>query len=318
MAMTTAATPALDPRRPFTRADAVAAGLEPKLLRGSRFRRLFRGVYVLREVPVSPFVRTQAALVLHPPTAFASHVSAARVYRLPVPELPSEHVSVGDPADRRTRPGIVSHLASGTTAADIVTYRGVRVAAPFRMFVQLASLLSLVDLVVVGDAMLRVFDIRATRLVQECEASNGRSACAARKAAAFVRDEVDSPMETRLRMLIVLAGLPEPVVNHKIRDEHGNVVIRLDLSYPDLKLIIEYDGRQHAEDTGQWNRDLERREIFDDTQWRILVVTAKGIYREPTRTLARIRRALVNRGCPAVPRQLCEDWRCYFPDRERG
>jgi very-short-patch-repair endonuclease len=102
-------------------------------------------------------------------------------------------------------------------------------------------------------------------------------------------------------------------VNHKIRDEHGNVVIRLDLSYPGLRLIIEYDGRQHAEDTRQWNRDLERREIFDDMEWRILVVTAKGIYKEPENTLARVRKALVNRGCADVPRQLSEHWRPHFP-----
>ncbi|HZJ05936.1 MAG TPA: hypothetical protein VFD59_10750 [Nocardioidaceae bacterium] len=43
---------------------------------------------------------------------------------------------------------------------------------------------------------------------------------------------------------------------------------------------------QHAEDPKQWNRDLERREVFDDIEWWILVVTAKGVYREPERTLA--------------------------------
>jgi very-short-patch-repair endonuclease len=32
-----------------------------------------------------------------------------------------------------------------------------------------------------------------------------------------------------------------------------------DPSYPGLKLIIECDGRQHAENTGQWRRDLSRR-----------------------------------------------------------
>lgn len=91
--------------------------------------------------------------------------------------------------------------------------------------------------------------------------------------------------------------------------------MRLDLSYPGLRLIIEYDGRQHAEDTGQWNGDLERREVWDDTEWRILVVTAKGIYVEPDRTLERIRRTLVSRGCTTVPRHLVEDWRPYLPGR---
>ncbi|MGI8888357.1 MAG: hypothetical protein ACR2GB_05220, partial [Nocardioidaceae bacterium] len=36
----------LDTRRPFTRADAVSAGISGQLFRGSQFRRIFRGVYI--------------------------------------------------------------------------------------------------------------------------------------------------------------------------------------------------------------------------------------------------------------------------------
>lgn len=45
--------PEFDTRRPFTRADAIAAGVKPGLFRGSRFRRLFRGVYIDSGVPVT-------------------------------------------------------------------------------------------------------------------------------------------------------------------------------------------------------------------------------------------------------------------------
>src|SRR5690242_8769692 len=121
MALPTAEKP-LDIRRPFTRAQAVAAGISPKLLRGSRFRRLFRGVYLSAEVPVNPLVRAQAALVLHPPTAFASHVTAARLYGLPVPSFPGEHVCVLRSADRRGQPGLTSHVAPA--GARVVKYRG--------------------------------------------------------------------------------------------------------------------------------------------------------------------------------------------------
>ena len=303
----------LDTRRPFTKADAVACGIDPKLLRGSRFRRIFRGVYVERSTPADAFVRAEAALVLHPAGAFASHVTAARVYGLPVPHCPEEHVSVLRQEDRRSRPGLRSHVAGADR--QVLVHRGVRVSHPLQMFVELASVLSLVDLVIVGDALLKAFRLRAERLVSWCAGSRDRHAVRARAAAALVREEVDSPMETRLRLLIVLAGLPEPVVNHKIRDERGHVRLRLDLSYPHLRLIVEYDGRQHAEDTRQWNRDLDRREYFDDEEWRIIVVTAAGIFREPERTLQRVRRALVRRGCPGVPRHLDDAWRSHFPAR---
>ena len=184
---------------------------------------------------------------------------------------------------------------------------------PYRMFVELASILSLVDLVVVGDAMLKLFEVPASALVEACARSTDQHAAKARQAAAYCRVGVDSPMETRLRMLIVLAGLPEPEVDHRLYDEQGRLRRRLDLSYPALRLIVEYDGRQHADSVKQWNGDLDRREEFDDDGWKILVVTAKGIYREPLRTLERVRRNLVARGCRGV--RLSDAWRPHFPGR---
>ena len=82
-------------------------------------------------------------------------------------------------------------------------------------------------------------------------------------------------METRLRMVIVLAGLPEPKVNHVLPDLAGEWLARLDLSYPAYRLIIEYDGRQHAEDSRQWHRDLERREQLETLGWQLVIVTSK-------------------------------------------
>lgn len=305
--------PVLDTRRPFTRADAIAAGISPKTLRGSRFRRIFRGVYVAADVEVNPFVRAQAALALHPDGAFASHTSAAHVYRIPVPDLADVHVSVTEAADRRARSGIVPHVAARDT--HVVEHRSVRVANLFTMFVQLASLLDLVDLVVAGDAMVRTLSVKPDQLIAACVGSDDLHSAAAERAARLVREGVDSPMETRLRLLIVLAGLPEPVVNFKVRDADGEVLRRLDLSYPEQRLMVEYDGRQHVEIINQWEGDLDRREEFDDTGWKILVVTAKGIYKEPWRTLERVHRNLIERGHPSLPRQLSDEWRVHFPGR---
>lgn len=181
----------LDLSRPFTRADAVRAGIDPKLLRESRFRRLFRGVYVLRSTEVNPLVRAQAALVVHPPVAFASHVSAARVYGLPVPHFPDEHVSVLRQEDRRRRPGIVSHVARPGALVRMV--HGVPVSPPLQMFVELASMLALVDLVVVGDAMVKMFGIDVVELTSWCASSRDPHAPAARVAAGYVR----APRSTR-------------------------------------------------------------------------------------------------------------------------
>lgn len=304
----------LDTSKPFTRAQAVAAGIDPRLLRSKAFRRIFKGVYVSADRPPSSLLQAEAVLCIHPPGAFVSHVTAGRVYGVPLPHHADEHVSVFTEEDRRRRKGVVCHLAQPDARVGVL--RGTRISMPVRLFIELASMLSLVDLVIVGDFMVRKDWTTPAQLVASCRDSNDRHAAAALRAALYVRDGVDSPMETRLRMLIVLAGLPEPQVNFKVRDEYGSVLRRFDLSYPDLKLIVEYDGRQHAEDTVQYDIDIYRREDLDRWGWRIVVVTAKGIYQKPEETLFRVHRELKERRAPGLPRQLSDAWRAHFPVRE--
>lgn len=306
---TTLTTP-LDVRRPFTRADAIAAGIDPRLLRGKGFRRIFKGVYVSSTTHPTPVQRVEAALCLHPPDAFASHVSAARVYDVPVPHHAAEHVSVFDADDRRRRPQIACHVASAE--ASVVRHQGVRVSSPAAMFVELASLLSLVDLVVVGDALVRRGAFTSDELVDACARSADRYAACALRAATYVRDGVDSPMETRLRMLLVLAGLPEPTVNVPVHSDDRTVIRRFDLAYRRWRVIVEYDGRQHAEDPEQYDRDIHRREELDRTGWRVVVVTAQGIYRRPEQTLRRVRDALRDRGATGLPTRFDDAWRAHF------
>ncbi|HEV2928595.1 MAG TPA: hypothetical protein VGW74_07875, partial [Propionibacteriaceae bacterium] len=113
----------------------------------------------------------------------------------------------------------------------------------------------------------------------------------ARRVAALARVDVGSPTETRLRVLIVLAGL----------------------AYEQLRLIVEYDGRQHAHDTQQWLTDIFRREELDQMRWRLVVVTAEGIYQQPLQALVRVRDALIERGATNIRRTFKHQWRVHFP-----
>jgi very-short-patch-repair endonuclease len=51
-------------------------------------------------------------------------------------------------------------------------------------------------------------------------------------------------MESRLRLLVVLSGLPEPVTQHPVQTLRG--VYRLDLAWPSVRVALEYDGRHHV------------------------------------------------------------------------
>jgi len=306
----TAAEPGFDPASPFLRRTALAAGVTPKQLRGPGFRLVLPGVYVAAATVVTPLVRARAALLPYGDVARASHASAARVHDLPVPTDPLEHVSVPRAGLRRRHRGVQAHVGHDPGAQ---TVRGVRVSGPRRLFVELAGSLSLVDLVVLGDAMVRRRLVTPAALVTYCAGSSHRDAAAAREAAAYVREDVDSPMETRLRMLLVLAGLPEPVINLKVRDEDGEVVRRYDLSYPDVRLAVEYNGKVHVLTPEDWEADLERRDAVDDSDWRLLVVISSGIFARPHETVRRVHRALLARGLAGVPARLSDEWRAHFP-----
>lgn len=306
--------PALDTRRPFTRADAIAAGISPRALRGSRFRRIFRDVYIRAKVRPSELERAQAALLLHPDEAFASHTTAARLYGVVVPDSSLVHVSVLEAKNRRWTVGVKPHVAPKHT--HVVKHRGVRVSSPARMFIELVAVLDFVDLVVAGDSLLRVFGMKAHQLRAHLDPIRDYWSGAARYAAGFVRDDVDSPMETRLRMLIVLAGLPEPEVNVEIRDDNGDVLLRFDLLYRERRLAVEYEGRQHVEVIENWEGDIDRDELGDNLGYRILKVTSKGIWVEPGRTVERVWTALSRLG-PLVSRPN-DEWQRHFPGRRQA
>ena len=186
-------------------------------------------------------------------------------------------------------------------------------STPEQTFIDMAAIgVNLVDLVVLGDAMLKAKLTTVPTLIEAIEAWHGYGTRLALRAAGLMREGVDSPMETRVRLLIVLAGLPEPTVNVIVRGEDGSWRMRFDLCYLNQRLILEYDGRRHADSPEQWERDLCRREDLDRMDYRLLVVTSRGIYNEPQRTLERVREALRERGV-RVPLRFKNEWRRHFP-----
>lgn len=221
------------------------------------------------------------------------------------------HITVPEHGDRLRRQGVKSHL--GHAAARRTLRTGIPLSTPEQTFIDLAATgINLIDLVVLGDAMLKAELTTIPTLMEAIEAWQGHGTRLALRAARLMREGVDSPMETRVRLLIVLAGLPEPTVNVIVRGEDGSWRMRFDLCYIKQRLIVEYDGRRHADSPEQWERDIFRREDLDRMDYRLIVVTSRGIYSEPYRTLERVRDALRERGV-RVPSQFKNEWRRHFP-----
>jgi very-short-patch-repair endonuclease len=306
MALTAPGTHPFDPKQPFSRAQARAAGIGLKTLLSGRFQKVFYDCYVSSNVPLTTKLRAKAALGISPPGSFVSHSTAARIWGGIVPDTPDVHVTVPGKAGRTSRQGVKAHARHDGTA--VTRFRNLPVTTPEQTFLNLATGLDLVALVVLGDSLIRAGRTSAAVLRDAATAWRGSGAKLARRAAQYVRDGVDSAMESRLRMLLVLAGLPAPEVNFILRHPDGSWWMRFDMCYPSLKLIIEYDGRQHAEDSNQWLHDLRRRESLDRMGWRVIVITKHDYYETPEDVLIRVRNALIERGMIGVRRRFRPEW----------
>lgn len=298
------------PPGPFLGSDALRSGVSARTLHGPSVVRLFHGVYVASCIRVTVELMARAALLVAPERAVVARYTAARLWGGVVPDSP--HVHVSHPRQDRLRMSGIDARVSA--CPQVTTRRGVPLTTPAQTFVDLAADLDLVDLVVLGDSLVRRSVVSTSQLVEMARNYQGRGARLARRAAALVRDRVDSPMETRVRLLMVLAGLPEPVVNLTFRSEHGEWRYRLDLAYPQWKVAVEYDGRQHAESTSQWASDVRRREWFDGEGWRFVVVLSGDLYRTPSGTLGRVVDTVRQQG--GRVRIRSQEWRRHFPDRE--
>ncbi|MFI7061479.1 hypothetical protein ACIBL3_10880 [Kribbella sp. NPDC050124] len=260
-------------------------------------------MYVAADVPLSLHLRVEAALLLAP-DGVLSHHTALALWGASGPADERVHVSVRhDPT--RSAPRVRGLVAHQVRQLDRRTVNGLPVTSPERTFLDLAGGSDLTSLVIAGDSLVRRTAATPESLAASAEATAGaRGIRRARQAARLVRGGVDSPMETHLRLLLVLAGLPEPTVGHVVRDSDGGWLAMPDLAYPEFKIAIEYDGRHHLDDVAQWQRDIRRRENLERAGWLVRVVTARDLLSAPATVVARITTDLRARHHPAARRDL--------------
>ncbi|MGL5864937.1 MAG: hypothetical protein ACRCYX_03565 [Dermatophilaceae bacterium] len=293
---------------PFLARESEVLGVSRHERAGSSFRSVFRGVVVDARVPDTLVVRSRAALLLAPEGGVVSHFTAARLWGGRVPDNEWVHVSFMRDVRFRVR-GIKPHRFRHRL--DITKWHGLPLTSPEQTFCHMAKFLGLIDLVALGDALVRKHRFTAAHLRGYAEGWEGQFHNEVVAAARLVRERVDSSPETALRLLIVLAGLPEPDVDIRIRDADGNVRFRIDLGYEGERLAIEYDGRWHAADE-QRAKDLARRtHLSDEEGWTFVVVTGDELYGGAETLLERITAAARNAGI-CVPNVPSQAWRQHF------
>jgi hypothetical protein len=240
--------------------------------------------------------------LLRPGEAF-SHATAAAVFQLPMPEQADALHVLAPPGVARARGrGVVGHAASGPVP--IVLHDGLPVVTPAQLWCQLANDLSVYDLVALGDAIVtqpRRGEVRTGALATCDELHDAATRWGTRRGARTIaaalpriRAGAESPKETHLRLALVDAGLPEPVLNEPVRLPSGRVV-HPDLAYPAQRIALEYLGDTHRTNRRRWQEDVRRRRELAAAGWWVVEVTAEDLEANRVEFIAGVRDLLARR-----------------------
>ena len=281
--------PASLTRNPFTLSDAARAGLKRWHLEGARWRRVGPSTYIDARLTDSPMLQLNAAALRLPAGGAFSGMTAAWLHGLDVPACDPIEITVPKEAGAGARTGMAlrrARLAKG----EIVKVRGLPATSIVRTVRDVCARLELAEAVVLCDMALHA------RMVTEAELHEVASRCSGARGIATLRDALvhiepaaESPMESRLRMLLVLAGLPRPEAQVPVRDRWHRFIGRPDLFYRLSRLGLEYDGGTHRESLAEDNR---RQNRLLDAGVRLLRFTAGDIFNTPDVVVSQVRSAL--------------------------
>jgi hypothetical protein len=289
----------------FTFAQARAAGVSRQMLRGRRIRRLFPDVYTTASTTVTLDLQVRAALLTLPDDAAASHTTALHLRGVSVGQPWPLHFSTNTSGQTRIT-NLVLHRRLGRLHP--VDIDGIPVLGADRTFVDSATILRLRDLVVAGDWLIHLGQTTLDQMIEYAFARHLDGVRRARRASMLVREGVESPRETVVRLLLKFARLPEPLVNRIIVDDNGEFLARGDLVYESYKVLVEYDGWHHERDARQRQRDRERREQLEAAGWRVIVVTSQDL-EAPNVIPLRVHAALASRGYRGPRPHMNAVWR---------
>jgi hypothetical protein len=241
--------------RPFHVREALALGLTRNQLQSRCWVRLFRGVYVHSSVPITDAIRYEAIRLFVPADAAVTGLTAAWLFGVWTPP-PGQPVPLEFGLPLRRSAFIVSAgrgrrivLDDGDTGE----FGGFLVTTPERTCFGLMAATTPTEAVVWADAFLQAGLATPNGLRRYAdERPHWPQVRKVRTALTRARVGARSPMETRLRLVVVDGGLPEPTwLNKRFYDARGNLLGEVDMGYDHPGVTepwfgMEFDGAYHG------------------------------------------------------------------------
>lgn len=248
-----------------------------QLLAEGRWWRVLRGAYAPVELPDDMSTRAAAVRLVLPAAAVPSGRMALWLLGLDV---------LGDRLDLTVPRG--QHLldredvrvrSAALPDSELVLVDGVLAVSAARAFVDVAREESLVEAVVVGDAVLRSGAATSEQLHLAAERAAGlRGVVRAREVLPHLEPRTESPMESRFRMRLVLGGVPRPQAQFDVYDEDGHAG-RTDFHLDGV--VLEYDGREERLKKDVFIRERRRQTRIAETGLEIRRFTSDDVFVRP-------------------------------------
>lgn len=274
--------------REFTVAEARCAGLTRRELQSGAYRRVAQGIYRLASLPETPEMILRCLHRSLPRDAVFSGATAAWLHGLATEPCRPAEVTVAEASWLRPR-GKLAVVRTELERTEIVIRRELPATNALRTLTDLGRRAPLFDAVVALDEALHRRLVDQTDLHRFAAGHHGAKGVARlRRALDLVEPSAESPMETRLRLVLVLAGLPVPEVQPTVTHE-GRFVARPDLLYRAQRLVLEYDGGTHRDSLAEDNR---RQNRLISAGYRVLRFTASDVQRHPDSVVAQVRTEL--------------------------
>jgi len=258
---------------PFLGSEAVTAGaVTPYELR-TRFRAIYRDVYVARGFEVTALVRVHAAWLWSQRRGVVAGHSASVLHgaRWVADDRPAELIY-----DNRHAPPMIRTWSDRLEDDEATSSGSLKMTNPARTALDLACRYPIPRAVAAIDALARATDLKMADVELLAGRYKGRRGIRrARVALSLVDAGAESPRESWLRLILIRAGLPAPQTQIPVYDYYGQLVAVLDMGWEDIKLAVEYEGDHHRTDRRQFNKDIIRAEALTELGWISVRVTAE-------------------------------------------
>jgi len=272
--------------RPFTVAEAVDLGVTRKRLRSSDLRAPFTGVRVSRALDWTAALRARCALLAAPAGCVVVGDDAVELHRLPTPfgaraamETDLAVAVVGSSSVPRMA-GLAVLPRRLDPRTPLVEVGGVRLPRVEDVWALRCADLDDESGIALGDGVLRRLEGDRVPMAAAVERLPLEQRARASRLLGFVRYEVCSPVETRLRLLLLRAGVPEASHYAAPVPREGRPEVWPDLQWEAVRVAVEVDGPHHAQDA-QHQRDIRRDRRTKHQGWTQVKVSSREVMQQP-------------------------------------